>query len=158
MKEISENLYPGSSASAREILDLANAYYGAALHLMTLAQKDVPLSRAPARMCAIHAIELYLNAFLRSEGAPPEAVRGRMHNLSDPQFISVLHLRAKTVRHLDEMTQRREYLIARYAPERVALHTELNRLTATLVEVMTKVGGHLEKVGSGKTASRAGDN
>jgi hypothetical protein len=136
--------YPGSSASVREILDLANSYYQASIVLFGESQKKlVPLSCAPARMAAIHAIELYLNAFLRHEGAAPEEIRKRMHNLAEPNLADKLKLRKRTALHLEAMTARREYLIARYAPERVTDHTELNRLSATLVEVMKKVGGYI---------------
>ncbi|WP_245450346.1 hypothetical protein [Neorhizobium sp. SOG26] len=136
--------YPGSNASVREILALANSYYQAAIVLFRESQKKlVPLSSAPARMAAIHAIELYVNAFLRHEGAAPEEIRKRMHNLAEPTLVAKLKLRKRTALHLEEMTARREYLIARYAPERVTDHTELNRLSATLVEVMKKVGEHV---------------
>lgn len=136
--------YPGSHASAREVLDLANSYYQAAMVLFGEHQKRLlPFSSAPARMCAIHAIELYLNAFLRHEGIAASEIRKRMHNLAEPLFTSKLKLRKKTSLHLEALTARREYLIARYAPERVKDHTELNRLSATLVEIMMKVGKHL---------------
>lgn len=135
--------YPGSKASIREILELANSYYKAANVLFGESQKLVPLSSAPARMAAIHAIELYLNAFLRHEGTAPEEIRKRMHDLAEPILVEKLKLRKKTALHLEAMTARREYLIARYAPERVTDHTELNRLSATLVEVMKKVGNYV---------------
>lgn len=136
--------YPGSKASVREILDLANSYYLAANVLFHESQKKlVPLSSAPARMAAIHAIELYVNAFLRHEGVAPGEIRKRMHDLDEPTLVDKLKLRKRTALHLKVMTARREYLIARYAPERVIDHTELNRLSATLVEVMMKVGNYV---------------
>lgn len=143
------NEYPGSNASLWEVLDLANAYYRASIVLFSESQKEVALSIAPARMCAIHAIELYLNAFLRHEGVAPEGIRKRMHNLAEPTFVAKLKLRKKTALHLEAITARREYLISRYAPERMTEHTELNRLTATLAEVMAKVGKHLHSTSSG---------
>lgn len=135
--------YPGSQAEIHEILELAEAYYAAAIALFQSAQKEAPLSYAPARLCSIHAIELYLNAFLRHQGIPPEEIRGRMHNLADPTFVAALKLRKKTATHLATMTERREYLISRYAPELASQHTELNRLTATLIEIMTKATKHI---------------
>ncbi|MBY4608368.1 hypothetical protein K6M90_12000 [Rhizobium sp. 9T] len=143
------NEYPGSNANPLEVLDLANAYSRASNLLFTKGQKQIALSIAPARMCAIHAIELYLNAFLRHEGVAPEEIRGRMHRLAEPTFVAKLQLRKKTARHLEEMTAKREYLISRYAPERAKEHTELNRLAATLAEVMKKVGKHLHSTSSG---------
>lgn len=135
--------YPGSDASVEGIFDLAEAYYEAANALLCTAKKGAPLSYAPARLCAIHATELYINSFLRRAGQSPERIRGRLHNLADKEFVEVLKLRKKTAIHLSEMTKRREYLISRYAPELATQHTELNRLTATLDEVRSKVSQHL---------------
>jgi len=89
--------YPGTQATPREILALASAYADAVQALFKTARKSGALSHAPARLCAIHATELF------------------------------------------EMTHRREYLISRYGPEQMALHTELTRLTATMTEVQSKV-------------------
>ncbi|WLR93889.1 hypothetical protein [Shinella zoogloeoides] len=139
----STNSYPGENASAFAIVQLGNAYYNAAMELFKHASAPDPLSFAPARLCAIHAIELYLNAVLRHEGVAPSQIRGRMHNLADPTFFTRLKLRKKTADHLQALTERREYLIARYAPEQASQHTELNRLTATLVEVMMKAGHYV---------------
>ena len=136
----SENPYPGSLATVREIIDLANEYYHAANVLFQRAQKEAPLSYAPARFCAIHAIELYLNAFLRHEGIAPEQIRRRMHNLADPTFVTTLKLKKKTAQHLETIVAKREYLIARYAPDQYSQHTELNRLSATMAEIMMKAG------------------
>jgi hypothetical protein len=131
--------YPGSDARPDEILDLAAAYAEAAKALFDTAEKGGALSYAPARLCAIHAIELFLNAFLRSRGERPERIRGRLHNLANENFCNALRLRKKTAKHLIDMTDRREYLISRYAPELTSQHTELNRLQATLNEISTKV-------------------
>jgi len=139
-----ENPYPGENASSFQIIELANAYYSAAIDLFKLrADFGDAIWFAPARFCAIHAIELYLNAVLRHEGVPATQIRGRMHNLADPTFLSLLKLRKKTAEHLLALTERREYLIARYAPDQTSQHTELNRLTVTLVEIMTKAGNHV---------------
>lgn len=143
MNDQIQNAYPGSNASKSQMFDLANAYYGAAITLLKDAQKKEPLSFSPARFCCIHAIELYLNVFLRHEGVPPEQIRRRMHNLADPAFVVQLKLRKRTALHLILMTEKREYLISRYGPELIAEHSELNRLLATLVEIMTKLGHHM---------------
>jgi len=132
------NPYPGSTASAVELIRLADTYLDAATQLMNSACKKRPLSYAPARLCAIHAIEIYLNAVMRIHGVPAVEIRARMHNLANPEFTALLKLRKKTALHLAEMTARREYLISRYAPDMTAQHTELNRLQATLNEVSTK--------------------
>ena len=143
--EFQNTPYPGSESGIHEILDLAEAYYSAAITLFQKAEKEAPLSYAPARLCSIHAIELYLNAFLRYQGVDSKEIRGRMHNLADPIFVEVLILRRKTAAHLAAMTEGREYLISRYAPDLVSQHTELNRLTSTLVEVMTKTSKHIRQ-------------
>ena len=145
MSALQEGPYPGAAAGVDQIADLANAYYTAALVLLRSAETEAPLSMAPARLCAMHAIELYLNAFLRHQGVPAAQVRARMHNLADPAAFAALGFRRRTEMHLSTMSETREYLISRYAPEQIRQHTEINRLQATLVEVMTKVGKHLRR-------------
>jgi hypothetical protein len=135
--------FPGDNADVREILNLAEAYRAAATALFPNARRGAPLSYAPARLCSIHAIELCLNAFLRSKGIPNSQIRARMHNLADDTFVDSLRLRKKTAAHLIAMTEKREYLISRYGPELSDQHTELNRLTATLDEVVNKVTNYL---------------
>lgn len=135
--------YPGDTAEFDEIADLANVYYEAAMALFPLGRKGSLHSYAPARLCSIHAIELFLNAFLRREGLANANIRARCHNLADEDFVSKLDLRKKTSEHLAVMTRKREYLISRYAPELAHQHTELNRLQATLIEVRDKTVAHL---------------
>ena len=131
--------YPGSKATVEELVQLAEVYRDASQVLLQTAKKGGRLSYAPARLCAIHAIELYLNAFLRFSGTSPEQIRARVHNLADANFVEALRLRKKTSIHLIDLTERREYLITRYAPELTSQLTELNRLTATLHEVRAKL-------------------
>ena len=132
-------IYPGDTAEALEIIDLAEAYRMAAETLFEHGQKGQRLTYAPARFCAIHATELYLNAFLRHQGEQNCDIRARRHNIDDSEFVKTLKLRKKTGQHLTEMTERREYLISRYAPDLASQHTELNRLQATLKEVSEKM-------------------
>ncbi|KNG92492.1 hypothetical protein [Pseudaestuariivita atlantica] len=141
MKDLPESsgAYPGSESTAEEILDLAVAYAEAANALFDGARSAGPLSYAPARLCAIHATELFLNAFLRSKGESPERIRGRLHSLADDDFCQALRLKKRTAKHLFDMTARREYLISRYAPDLTSQHTELTRLRATLNEIHSKV-------------------
>lgn len=110
--------------------------------LVSLGRAKAPLSRSPGRLCAIHAIELYLNAYLLSSGASPQEIRAHFHNLkerSDRTRASGLILRKRTAEHLIKMTEEREYLISRYSPEMATTHSEINRLMATLEEVANKV-------------------
>lgn len=143
MNENLANPYPGSNASALQILDLANEYYEAAMTLSKKREKESLLASAPTRLCCIHAIELYLNAFLRHEGVPHKEIRSLMHNLSDPSLVKKLNLKRKTSEHLTAITEKREYLISRYGPEMAAGQTELSRLSSTLTEIMTKVRIHI---------------
>lgn len=134
--------YPGSCASAEEIVHLATEYHHAAHTLRQNARKGKPLSRAPSRLCAIHAIELYLNAFLLYLGETPGQIRSLQHNLAGKTALAVdggLKLRKKTAEHLIKMSQDREYLISRYGPEMAATLSEVNRVIATLEEVGKKV-------------------
>ena len=74
---------------------------------------------------------------VRTEGGLNEHL-GRHESVTGP-FVVALGLRKRTAAHLVAMTERREYLISRYAPEQASQHTELNRLRATLEEVRKKV-------------------
>jgi hypothetical protein len=50
-----------------------------------------------------------------------------------------LHLRKRTATHLHAMAESREYLVTRYGPEMTTTVSQINRLTATLDEVASKV-------------------
>ena len=143
MKDENSKPYPGTNACAAEIFALAAEYHEAAEALILKGRPRQPISRAPARLCAIHAIELYLNAFLLAAGDPPERVRAHFHNLADRANSAVgrgLILRKLTVAHLVRMTEDREYLISRYGPEMSGTLSESNRLMATLNEIAKMVG------------------
>ncbi|GAB4370025.1 MAG: hypothetical protein Kow00114_30120 [Kiloniellaceae bacterium] len=134
--------YPGAEASAAEVLGLATEYHTAAQALLKTVRKGKPLSRAPCRLCAIHAIELYLNAFLLHLGETPEKIRAHRHDLATRVAAAPdgkLTFRKKTAEHLARMSEDREYLVTRYGPELAATLSEVNRLMATLEEVGTKV-------------------
>ncbi|MER9527154.1 hypothetical protein NKI96_26850 [Mesorhizobium sp. M0292] len=139
---LEERKYPGELASAQQVHTLAEEYRRAACHLLQLGRPGKPLSRAPFRMAAIHAIELYLTALLLHFGLNPNQIRRMQHDLSartEHALESGLRLRAKTAKHLQSLSQNREYLVTRYGPELAATASQLNRLTATLEEVATKV-------------------
>lgn len=140
--------YPGELASPQQVRELANEYRGAADHLLTLRRKGKPLSMAPFRFTAIHAIELYLNAFLLHAGHSPAEVRGLRHDLAKRTGLAEqnrLRLRQRTVTHLNAVAESREYIAMRYAPEMMAV-SQINRLSASLTEVATKVTAALEQV------------
>lgn len=139
--------YPGGSATAVEVLHLAEQYRKAARLLLQLGQRGDPLSRAPCRLSAIHAIELYLNALLLHAGHEPSQIRGMQHNLSARTELAIasgLHLRKRTAAHLSAMAGNREYLVTRYGPEMTATISQINRLTATLDEVANKVNAKMQ--------------
>jgi hypothetical protein len=130
--------YPGSQASVRDILSLAHSYRDAAQTLFEDCKGTGTLAQAPARLCAIHAVELFLNAYLRHVGEPPEKVRAKLHALSDDAFAEALDLRDRTRRHLGWMTENREYLIVRYGPELFDKQSQVNRVEATMNKVAKK--------------------
>ena len=140
-----QSFYPGETATPQQIVDLADEYRRAAEALLPTGRRRQPLSRAPYRLVAIHAVELYLNAFLRAAGHPSKTLRRLRHNLgARAVFTTKLSLRKATVDHLCRLSETREYLIARYDPATSAA-SELNRLAATLRDVAEKVQRFIER-------------
>ncbi len=138
----SEQAYPGSGTSVGQLLDLAEEYHAAHIQLLLSPNSGLPHASAPARLLAIHAIELYLNAYLLHKGVGPQSLRGLQHDLSKRTALAIEHglvLRKRTADHLSSMHAAREYLSARYGPDLAKTWSELNRLTATLQEVFKKV-------------------
>ena len=136
-----QKFYPGDAATPRQVLLLANEYHRAAISLVGTGRRGRPRSRAPYRLLAIHAIELYLNALLLAAGHPSARVRSLHHNLAARTHFALsakLHLRKRTLDHLGSLSETREYLTTRYDPAGSAA-SELNRLAATLTEVAAKV-------------------
>lgn len=136
-----QKFYPGETATPEQIVLLANEYRQAADALRQTGRPREPLSLAPYRLVAIHAIELYLNAALLAAGHPYAKLRGLHHDLaSRTKFapITKLKLRTRTLKHLQSLSETREYLVTRYDPATTAA-SQLNRLGATLNEVGEKV-------------------
>jgi hypothetical protein len=137
-----QKFFPGDEATPRQVLELADEYRRAADSLLPMGRRGRPLSRAPFRLAAIHAIELYLNAFLMACGHSSAYLRGLHHDLTSRRTLAAgagLHLRKKTSRHLDAVSEAREYLVMRYGPEMTGAASQPNRLEATLNEVAEKV-------------------
>ena len=137
-----EQIYPGALASPQQLHELADEYRKAANLLLQLGRPGKPLTRAPFRLSAIHAIELYLTALLLHRGHGSNQIRKMQHDLSARTQYAIdagLVLRTKTIRHLQSLSQGREYLVTRYGPELAATVSQINRLTATLDEVAAKV-------------------
>jgi HEPN domain-containing protein len=150
--------YPGELANSAELLHLAEQYRAASQVIHKLGRAGDPLSLAPYRLNAIHAIELYLSALLLHAGHEPSRVRGLQHDLvarAELAAASGLKLRLRTLSHLRSLADTREYLISRYAPEATTMLSQVNRLAATLEEVAKKVG---QIVGQAPRASRTVPN
>lgn len=139
--------YPGETASARQIAQLAAEYREAANVLLGTGRRGQPLSRAPYRFVAIHSIELYLNAMLLAVGHSAVELRRMHHDLASRTRLTVdakLALRRRTLEHLLSLSATREYLTTRYDPE-ASTTSELNRLAATLAEVSEKVTAFVQR-------------
>ncbi len=133
---------PGPDASADELLLFAQSYHAAASTLMA-SKETFPLAAAPARYCALHAIELYLDAFLRIAGEPAGRLRLHGHDLRIRAALAIargLKMRRKTALHLVRLSADRAYQVARYGPQRPEPKSETNRMAATLDEIACKVG------------------
>ncbi|CAN7626667.1 hypothetical protein LJR219_004856 [Phenylobacterium sp. LjRoot219] len=134
--------YPGDLAGPTDLLRLADEYRRAAGALAAIGRPGDPISRAPYRLSAIHAVELYLNALLLHLGHTPAKVRGLQHDLAARTDLAIaggLALRKRTEAHLRAMAGSREYLVSRYGPEMTSTLSQVNRLAATLDEVALKV-------------------
>jgi hypothetical protein len=141
MSAVIPQKYPGDAATAEEILRLAEEFQKAARALREQGRQGEPLTLAPCRLSAIHAIELFLSALLLHKGHPASEIRGMRHSLPKrAAHLSDLRLRKRTAAHLSDIEKNREYLVTRYAPEKMkATVSQINRLSATLDEVAKKV-------------------
>ncbi|MGI0524085.1 hypothetical protein [Rhizobium giardinii] len=134
--------YPGESASVREVLELAGHYRYAAIILGERSPRGKLHSHIPRRFLALHAIELYLNAFLLAKGIDHKTIRGLQHDIGERSQRAVdagLILKKRTAQHLATLSSNREYLVTRYGPELTATLSQVNRVMATLEELSQKV-------------------
>ena len=151
-----DKVYPGESAGPEDLFELAEEYRRAAEVALRLCQRGRPVSTAPFRLLTIHAIELYLNALLRSSGHSATCIRGMQHNLAlrlEAAEKSGPLLKIKTRQHLTQVSVSKEYITSRYTTE-ADQKSQLNRLEASLAEVSSKVRKRLE-AGNIKVALRA---
>jgi HEPN domain-containing protein len=152
--------YPGEAAAPMEVRKLADEFREAALLLLPQGRRGQPLSRAPFRLTAIHAVELYLTALLRHHGHDASQIRGLQHDLAARTDLALGHglkLRQRTAAHLRVLSQTREYLSARYGPETTGTASQVNRLAATLDEVAQKVTVAMGSVQRGPAGVSAPD-
>jgi hypothetical protein len=131
--------YPGKAAGVQGILNLAKQYQDAAGKLGEGSSKP---NQTPRRLLALHAMELYLNAFLLAKGVNPTTIRGFQHDLGERARLASdagLALRKRTVAHLAMLSASNEYHIIRYAPELTSTLPQVNRVMATVDELSRKV-------------------
>src|SRR4051794_7796924 len=98
-----QKFHPGENATADELTLLAIEYHRAAAALFRSAKRGKPLSWAPFRWAVLHAIELYLSAFLIGNGRSPKSIWRHRHDLgarADLAQANRLGLRKSTVEHL----------------------------------------------------------
>ncbi|MGV2186551.1 hypothetical protein [Rhizobium rhizogenes] len=72
--------YPGKAAGVRGILNLAKQYQDAA---SKLGEGSSTPNQAPRRLLALHALELYLDAFLLAKGVNTATIGGFRHDLRE---------------------------------------------------------------------------
>lgn len=155
--EWTSNSYPGATAHPEELMALADQFQLAADEAIKISKRGHNISLAPFRLLCIHAIELYLNAFLLHCGEPASAIRSLQHDLAarlDLLDKYKLVLKAKTRCHLTDISANREYVVSRYAPDVTTL-SQVNRLQATVAEVESKVRARLTPASQAKTAKSA---
>lgn len=114
-----QKFHPGETATPRQIVVLADEYRQAAEALLLTGRRGEPLSRSPYRFLAIHAVELYLNALLLASGHTAADLRRMHHDLASRTELAVapLHLRKRTLLHLEALSESPECLTTRYDPE-----------------------------------------
>jgi len=131
--------YPGKAAGVRGILNLAKQYQDAA---SKLGQGSSKPNQAPRRLLALHAMELYLSAFLLAKGVDPATIRGFRHDLGERTRIASeagLVLRKRTMAHLATLSASNECHVISYAPELISTLSQMNRVMATVDELSRKV-------------------
>jgi len=131
--------YPAKTAGVRGILNLATQYQDAANKLGEGSSKP---NQAPRRLLALHAMELYLSAFLLAKGVDPATIRGFRHDLGERVRIASeggLVLRKRTVAHLATLSASNEYHVVSYVPELMSTLSQVNRVMATVDELSRKV-------------------
>ena len=131
-----------NAAMAQQMLMLAMEFERAAAGLRTGIRKGVAATWAPYRFTALHAIELYLSAYLRLYGIEDGVIRKTGHHFRQKAEMATmlgLKLRQKTLQHLDAIGENREYLVARYHLEELPMCSQVNRLEATLAELAGKI-------------------
>jgi hypothetical protein len=127
------------AAGVRSILSLAMQYQDAANKLVEGSSTP---NHLPRRLLALHATELYLNAFLLAKGVDPNTIRGFRHDLGERARVASeagLVLRKRTVAHLATLSASNEYHLIRYSPELTSMLSQMTQVMATVDELSRKV-------------------
>ncbi|MCX7300156.1 MAG: hypothetical protein NTX73_07210 [Rhodobacterales bacterium] len=133
--------YPGEGSTVMQMLSLADEYYSASI-LLIRHKAHSPSLFAPARLCVLQAIEVYLNSYLLFCGMTPKDIRTFRHLLNDRVIAAQklgLELAPETHESLTKLEKSREYLLVRYGPERESELSDLPDLFNTLDDVTRKV-------------------
>ena len=133
---------PGDGMDALSTLALAGEFAQASKALRKLGRMRQAQSHAPFRFAALHAIELYLAAYLRLHGLDNAELRSTGHRFCTKAELAREHglqLRKKTHAHLVELSGNREYQAVRYDTAMLPRLTQINRLEATRDELAAKV-------------------
>src|SRR5512136_1335874 len=119
--------YPGDGMDALSTLALAAEFAQASKALRKLGRRRQAESYAPFRFAALHAIELYLAAFLKLHGLDNSELRSTGHRFCTKTELAKEHglrLRKKTQAHLVELSGNREYQAVRYDTTMLPLLTK----------------------------------
>jgi|OM-RGC.v1.024672236 hypothetical protein len=127
-----------TEATPHDVLVLAAKYAEAADCLFAEHRRSQSDLNLPARLCALHAVELYLHAFLRYRGASAKQLRTRNHGLWHDEFNRCLDLDAKTRQHLQDLSDQKAYLSVRYPNDPVQRPCPINRMERTLEAIREK--------------------
>ena len=142
MTDESQKFFPGDEATPEQLIALAEEFRKLAESLFNGSGRRKGLAWSPVRFLAIHAMELYLTAYLRMRGFEAGTLRGLGHDLSARRTLARkagLVLTIRTEQHLDALSKSRDYLVSRYGPEMNGDPSPPNRFEASLREVATKV-------------------
>lgn len=99
-----------------------------------------PFWSSPRRGCPRCVNGLDGKIAVSQKNARPVQVPAMRHDLSRRTTAAAagLRLRKRTAAHLVQLSEQREYLISRYAPDLVTSASQVNRLSATLDEIAKK--------------------
>lgn len=130
----------GADVEPQELLRLAGCYARAALRAQPVTNGN-QVNSAPSRLLLIHAIELYLTAYLRHCGVPHGDMLTLNHKLHERALRARengLPLGDKTLRRLENVDNRQEYKAVRYAPAAYQ-QSPVNQLESILIDVQRKL-------------------